>query len=116
MTNIESVKSNPIEDFTVTMTGFIGLFYTALLSKVVWGWFMVDKLFEVTYWEMFLGILVVRFIFGTNNVGILSVRVNEELGKEVATKRITRIIGSLIGTTLLFGIFFVVKMIISYYS
>lgn len=116
MTKIEAAKLNPLGNFAVTMTGIAGLFYTTLLSKIVWGWFMVDKLFEVNYWEMFLGILIVRFIFGTNNAGMLSMRINEKLGKESTSKRITRIVGNYLGMTMLFGIFFIVKLIISYYS
>src|SRR5690606_16310538 len=116
MTEVKQTKTKPAESFMLWIMSIGTLFYTAFLGKIVWGWFLAEKLFTVGYWELFLGIIAVRFIFGINKGSDADLRMNEKFGVDNIEKRLGRGFGYLLGYTTVFGILFIVKLIISYYS
>lgn len=112
----KQTQSNPIEGFAMTVLGFIGLMYLTLLYKAVWNWFLADKLFEVGYWELLLGVLVVRFIILGTGITRLKVRLDEKLGKPKFQERFVSWVGALAGETATFIILFIINLVVSYYS
>lgn len=93
------------------------IFYKAWLALIVWNWFLADKLFDLTYWGMFLGLFIVGF-FTSGFLGKLDTKekIDYSSGVKIVlpVSTVTRnLIGSLFLNTLAFGIIWLVYVIIT---
>lgn len=104
------------ESTGLLIIGFLSMMYFTLLGKALWDWFLVDRFFELTYWELFLGVVVVRFILLGSRLGSIETRMDNQVGKLQFLEQTMRTVGNAIGGTMIFGILFIINLIISYYS
>ena len=94
-----------------------GLFYRMLLLTLVWNWFLADKLFEVSYWGMFLATIILDLFSG----GFTTLHQNQLKFKKIfgedeqlsmSEKYKVRLQG-LASSTLFFGVVWLVYVIIT---
>ena len=90
--------------------------YFTLLYMTVWNWFLSDRFFTVGYWEMFLGVIVIRYIMNSYTGSKAIVRLDREIGKQSYATQTTDLFSIAIVRTLTFGILYIVHLMISYYS
>lgn len=90
--------------------------YFTLLYVTVWNWFLSDKLFVVGYWEMFLGVIIIRYIFGTHIGNFTNMRLDKAIGEEKASGKLVNLFIVATYRTIFFGVLYVVHLMISYYS
>lgn len=94
-----------------------GLFYRMLLLTLVWNWFIADKLFEVSYWGMFLVTLIIELFTG----GFTTLYQNELKFKKIFDKekqlsmseKYQSKLQGLFVSTLFFGVIWLVYVIIT---
>jgi len=108
---VNSLKS--IGLFTI---GIASSLYLTLLYKITWNWFLADKLFEVGYWELFLGLVIFRYMILDGSTTALNSRMNEKFGRRSYSVRVGNLIGRTTVNTTIFGILYVIHLMISYYS
>lgn len=94
-----------------------GLFYRILLLTLVWNWFIADKLFEISYWGMFLATLIIELFTG----GFTTLYQNELKFKKIfeedeqlsISEKYQAKLQGLFVSTLFFGIIWLVYVIIT---
>lgn len=92
------------------------ILYSTLLYKIVWGWFFVERFFEVGYWELFLGLVVLRFMVAGAGANMNKMRLEKELGSPSFEEWITHIFTKVFVNTVFFGILYIINLMINYYS
>ena len=92
------------------------ILYNTFLYTTVWNWFLSEKLFAISYWDMLLVGVVLRFILGSNNTGFNIERINKKVGFPNLFDKYSNIFASAVVRTIGFGILFFLHLIISYYS
>lgn len=117
MTTQTNTKDVNTLSFSEGLSMFIiqvtAMFYFTLLYKITWGWFLADRLFEVGYWELFLGLIVVRFILLPMPSGTLLQRFEKEFGKLDFSTRMKNIFSTVAFNSFFFGILYVIYLIIN---
>lgn len=67
MENKKEVTGLEIVGNLSTLGLSIGMvFFRILLLTIVWDWFIADKLFDISYWGMFLLVAILGFFTGGN--------------------------------------------------
>lgn len=92
------------------------ILYSTLLYKIVWGWFLVDKFFEVGYWELFLGLVALRFMIAGAGANMERMRLEKVIGSPSFEDWITHLLSKVFVNTAFFGILYVINLMINYYS
>lgn len=94
-----------------------GLFYRILLLTLVWDWFIADKLFEISYWGMFLATIIIELFNG----GFATLHQNELKFKKIfegdqqlsMSEKYQVKLQGLFASTLFFGVIWLVYVIIT---
>lgn len=92
------------------------VFYSTFIYQKVWNWFIASYLFQIGYWEMMLGAAVIGFIAVPRKRYSEVKKFNEKIDKLSFTEKLEDRVSDLILTTMLFGIFFLIKLLITYFS
>lgn len=103
--------SSFLEDVGLFCMKIIMSLYSTFLFKILWDWFLENKLFEIGYWELYLGLMLFRcMLLGTSGVSA-SIRLNKEIGREPISDRLSLIFSKGLFNTLIFGLFYIVKLV-----
>lgn len=118
---MENKKEVSLAEFigTLSVLGLaIGLvFFRVYLLVIVWNWFIADKLFDISYWGMFLLIVILGFFTGGNvKHFIIEKKFKKIFNNEEQLSWEERIVVELKGLTMTifqFGIIWLVYVIIT---
>lgn len=95
---------------------FAMLLYFIFIYQTVWNWFIADFLFPLTYLQMFIGVVLARFIFLPSKKQSKMKKLTEEEKNESFAVKLDDTVYAIASTTMAFGILFVARLIISYYG
>lgn len=113
---IISMPATQGQRFFMAVLNIVALFYFVLLFQVVWNWFVADILVALTYWQMFLGVFVARYIV-LLNPRYSKIKINdEEYLKASLSTRVEDFLMNIFMNTFGFLIFFIINLILAYYG
>lgn len=118
MSEVKEIKNacTAGERLSLTLLNVAMVLYFILVSQTVWNWFVADLAFPLTYWQMFLGYMIARFIVVPTK-RYSSIKEAEEKVKKLSfSTRIEDCLFNLLGITFMFAVFFIINLIIAYYN
>lgn len=109
-------KSSTGEKLTLSLMTVTTIFYATFVYQKVWNWFMTSYFFTVGYWEMMLGMMIAKFIFSPKRSYNEIKEFNEKIDKLSFSEKLENKMFNLMMITFGFGLFFLVKLLIMYFS
>lgn len=104
------------EKFTLSLLTVATIFYATFVYQKVWNWFMASYFFTVGYCEMMLGMMIAKFIFSPKRSYNEIKEFNEKVDKLPFSEKFENKMFNLFMITLGFGLFFLIKLLIVYFS
>src|SRR6185312_9046978 len=99
-------STDALKSIGLISVGVVSSLYLTLLYKITWNWFFADKFFEVGYWELFLGLVIFRYMTLDGSTTALNSRMNEKFGRRSYSVRVGNLIGRTTVNTTIFGILY----------
>lgn len=109
-------KTSIGEKLTLSVMSVATVFYATFVYQKVWNWFMTSYFFTVGYWEMMLGMMIAKFIFSPKRSYNEIKEFNEKIDKLSFSEKFENKMFNLFMITLGFGLFFLIKLLITYFS
>lgn len=104
------------ESTVLLLMTFGSAFYSTFIYQKVWNWFVASYLFSIGYWEMMLGTMIISFIATPRRSYSEIKETNEKIDKLSFIEKLENRMFGLLLVTLKFGLFFLVKLLATYFS
>lgn len=112
MKNKESLE----EKLTLRLLSIGAILYSTFVYQKVWNWFIASYLFSISYWEMMLGVMIIRFIVIPKRSYSEIRELTEKADSLSFVEKLENRIFSLFLFTLALGLFFSIKLLFTYFS
>lgn len=109
-------KGSVGENLILSSMTIATVFYATFVYQKVWNWFIASYFFSIGYWEMMLGAMITRFIFSSKRSYSEIKEFNEKIDNLSFNDKFENKMFNLFMFTLGFGLFFLIKLLITYFS